>query len=303
MRSRVELVIAVGVVGTLLVLALKRRSKDVIRFKSNYPPRSVWRYLSNLAERQFDVHIDGLVPVKRRYGSVEALFQGLKFTLTDEFAEGGLLAGDAGVTTMVACGKTSFSRRLPGKIKSGFGGSVALAIAHEKYAVRVTPKVGPSLLERLQAHAGLSDFEKRHPGWADKHDQALALLACQLLMYSQHARARQLLLSTGDCPLEEWADPAAKTADFWSITPDHTSGQNANGQNLMLIRTVLRECGGPFPSYCFLGTHRVEAFAMRLFVSLRPAITAEVEASEWSGHRDGRPYEEVLRVVAARLFV
>ena len=121
-------------------------------------------------------------------------------------------------------------------------------------------------------------------------------------MFSQHAGARRLLLSTGDRPLEEWADPANGKADFWSVTPDRSSGGNANGSNLMLIRTLLRAHGGPAPGLLFLGSGKLEAFALRLFASLRPAITAEVEASAWSGVKEGRAYEEVLLTVAAGPF-
>ena len=38
---------------------------ETIRFKSNYPPNSEWRYLSNLADRAFSAEIAGLVPAKR----------------------------------------------------------------------------------------------------------------------------------------------------------------------------------------------------------------------------------------------
>ena len=60
--------------------------------------------------------------------------------------------------------------------------------------------------------------------------------------------------------------------------------------------------GGPAPGLLFLGSGKLEAFALRLFASLRPAITAEVEASAWSGVKEGRAYEEVLLTVAAGPF-
>jgi hypothetical protein len=52
------------------------------------------------------------------------------------------------------------------------------------------------------------------------------------------------------------------------------------------------------PSVIFLGGRRLEAFAVALLDSLRPAITGEVEGSAWSAEGCGA-YSEVLDAVVA----
>lgn len=273
--------------------------EEPIRFKGNYPPDSKWRYLSNLADREFSAQLPGLVPTRSRFGSVEALYQGLKFTATSEFAEGGLLNGKIGIETMVACDKPKYRNVWERYKDTGFtGGHIAMAISREKYAPSVHARTA-GLLERLREHSPrLAGFMRRRESYND-YDRGLMLLGCQLLMFSQNAGARWLLLQTGEAPLEEHAE-LGTSADFWSVTPDGTSGQNANGKNLVVVRRLLRECGGPWPSVFFLGGRRLEAFAVALLDSLRPAITGD-EGSAWSAEGCGT-YSEVLDAVVAAMW-
>jgi hypothetical protein len=66
--------------------------QNAIIFQSAYPPDSKWRYLSNMARREFDVDLPCL-NIKNKLPSVEALYQGLKLNLTHELAIGGALEG------------------------------------------------------------------------------------------------------------------------------------------------------------------------------------------------------------------
>ena len=278
--------------------------EEPIRFKGSYPPGSEWRYLSNLTDREFSAQLAGLVPTRSRFGSVEALYQGLKFTATSEFAEGGLLAGKTGIETMVASDKPKYRNVWERYKDTGFaGGHIAMAISRENYAPSVHARTA-GLRERLRKQsprlAGFMRRRQSYNDYDDRYDRGLTLLGCQLLMYAQNAGARRLLLQTGEAPLEEWAQPGT-SADFWSVTPDGTSGQNANGKNLVVVRRLLRECGGPLPSVIFLGGRRLEAFAVALLDSLRPAITGEVEGSAWSAEGCGT-YNEVLDAVVAAMW-
>ena len=239
-----------------------------IRFKSNY---SDWRHLSNLYAREFDVPLrvaDGLVDRNSgnlyTFPSVEALYQGLKMSHTAEFRQGGELEGDRGVQLMeTSGGQPSFGKTTSKSVGRGFTGMVAMRLLK---ALRPNPhglSGAHKLITESVAHLRGLTMRAR----LSENDSGLMLLACQLLMYSQNEDARRLLEATGDRRLEEHAEDVD---DFWCLTADGTRGQNCNGQNVMLVRRLLRAGG-----YCEL-----RALSMRIFAELCPTLA---EASSPAG--------------------
>ena len=288
-----------------LLRSLHRRVQllQTIRFKSNFPKGSEYRRLSNLCGREFTVVLPQLVgPRPVTFTSVEGLYQGLKYTLTEQFGRGQLLDGERGVDTLVAV-TSEKANKYRADIQGGFDGKLSCMVAKAIKPPKAAPQDDDGVLERLQRQAGLEAFA--HRVLLKQNDKALVLLACQLLMYSENEAARVLLLSTGRYRLEEQDD----TGDFWSISRDGTVGRNANGQNLMLIRRLLQTSGAGG------GSSAEEEPVLRRLSTLAHAIFSELE-DLMLGRRAGscrwnpldvttgletRGYEEVLLQVEQEL--
>ena len=252
---------------TWLLRTLNRRLQllQTVRFKSNFPKDSEYRRLSNFCSREFTVLLPQLVsPRPVTFSSVEALYQGLKFTLTEQFGCGHLLDGERGVDTLVAA-KGESANKYRAAIQSGFAGKLPCMIEKAVKPPKERPDHMDGVLEKLQQQPGLEAFARRVT--LKQNDKALVLLACQLFMYSENESARVLLLSTGRYRLEEHDD----TGDFWSLSRDGTVGRNANGLNLMLIRRLLQTWGGSG------GSSAEEGEGLRRLSSLAQAIFSELE--------------------------
>jgi ribA/ribD-fused uncharacterized protein len=78
---------------------------------------------------------------------------------------------------------------------------------------------------------------KARPDWPDVKDAIMDRAVRR--KFELHARLRELLLATGEEPLEE----AAPTDYYWGVGRDGT-GQNKLGQLLMRIRGELRKAVG-----------------------------------------------------------
>jgi hypothetical protein len=137
-----------------------------------------------------------------------------------------------------------------------------------------------------EASTELETLKRRRSMPFTQLDLALCLFACQLLMLGQNAEGRNLLLETGDAPLEEYCDKPE--GEVWARyrssnaepapTADGpaTAGQNVNGQNLMRARAILRmaeEEGAP-------AIERVVEYAVNLLEQLSPCLKGEVVLSE-----------------------
>ena len=127
----------------------------------------------------------------------------------------------------------------------------------------------------------LATLDRSRPGPFTQIDSALALLACQLLMLGGNEEGRELLLRTGEAPIEEFCD--RPEGEFWSrFRPVDDAaacpsagppvGENANGQNLMHLRALLRVAE---PAY-------LKASGERLLGELGPTLVGKAVMSCYS---------------------
>ena len=145
-------------------------------------------------------------------------------------------------------------------------------------------------VERPAAYATL---ERSRPGPFTQIDSALALLACQLLMLGGNEEGRELLLRTGEAPIEEYCD--RPEGEFWArYRPEDGGvpvGENANGQNLMHLRTLLRTSAPADLTAC----------GARLLGELGPALVGKAVMSELSATfyaEESTTYADVLERAA-----
>ena len=223
--------------------------------------------LSNLSRREFRAQLD-TPKLDATFSSVEGLYQGLKFNLPEQFAKGGALHGAAGSAALEAASKGSAEKLAK---KSGNPASEGLT------ALMASRMFGDKL-KALQKHArALKELDRTRPAAPTLVDAGLCLLACQLLMLSQNGEAAELLLKTGEAPLEEYCDRSE--GEFWARyrgePPAFDSapvGENANGQNLMHARALLRAGGAAHAGAC----------ARKLLAQLWPAMAGDELMSKYS---------------------
>jgi hypothetical protein len=177
-----------------------------IIFQSNHSsggePGRDWRSLSNFAHREFavDIATDHL-SLRGSFSSVEGLFQGLKFNLTEQFACGGLLVG-AKAGSILEPLKAGITAKLEEKLAASpenMEGFVALQ------SCRLLLRAAPGATGVPE----LATLQRRRGSTLAQADAGLTLLACQLFMYAQSAAARELLAATADLHLEEFNDGGA----------------------------------------------------------------------------------------------
>ena len=239
---------------------------DIIVFKSAYPPGSEWCFLSNLARREFFVDLQlPHLSVKGTFSSVEALYQGLKFDAPEQFAIGGALEGEAGMAALEGAKPGSAAKVTKSYEKCGGASEGVLT-------VMISRCFGDALARLRRQAPPLALLDRPRPNAPPTQlDAMMGLLACQLTMLSQNADARELLLKTGDALLEEYTEEA--NGELWTRfrpadgTPP--KGQNANGQNLMHARALLRAGGVSHAADC----------AKKLFAALGPSIAGEAVMS------------------------
>jgi len=259
---------------------------DLIIFKAAVPPGSGWRYLSNFAGRNFEVDVsNAYLRVVGTFGCVESLYQGLKFNLVEQFARGGKLDGEEAVRVLETI-KPGIAAKYEKKQGEGpADGFVAL---------NVSLLWGDKLAAVRASSPELATLDRSRPAAFTQIDSGLILLACQLLMFSQSAPARELLLSTSEQPLEEFSD--RPEGEFWSrFRPEEEDappmGQNADGQNLMHCRMLLRASGSEHALAC--GT--------RLLDELGGVLTGKAVLSAYAlaFYVDGAmPYAAILEQAA-----
>ena len=269
------------------------KAKAII-FKAAVPKppanESKWRYLSNLATREFQVRL----PIPSHpatkgctYTCVEALYQSLKFNLAAEFAKGGALEGRKGKDLLNAV-KPGFKDKAKAKEEAG---------AAEGYVALIVSRLWGDELQQARdfAPASLSKLDRVRPAAFTQIDSGLALLACQLLMLAQNVEATSLLVETEDKALEEFCDRAE--GEFWARyrPPDDSgtcSGQNANGQNLMHARRLLRAGNPDYAARC----------ANDLFKKLEKVLTGKEALSQYAREfyaHSSMTYSDVLENVRA----
>lgn len=261
-------------------------ANDVIIFKADHPPGSDWRYLSNMAGHEFRVDVDVQhLKLSETFGSVEALYQGLKFNLPREFASGGALSGEVGAAKL-ALVKPDIAEKLKKKAEKGpAAGWIAWYCSRELVDDKLaTVRASDPALATLDRSCACTPI-----------DLALLLLACQLSMLAGNENARQLLERTGEAPLEEFCDnPKGELwARFRPVDGTAPVGQNLAGQNLMHARALLRSSG----------VARLATCAQQLFMVLAPVIAGKEIMSSHSAnfYRDSRlTYAAVMAIAAPR---
>ncbi len=230
--------------GKVTVIA----QSETIIYKAAIPPGSKYRYLSNFARRDFAVKVSNKhLEVDGTFSCVEALYQALKFNRPEQFANGGRLDGMECVKMLDGIKPGIEEKFLKKALEGPADGFIALSVS----------QLWGEKLQALkdQAPEQLRDFDRARPAAFAQIDSALCLLACQLLMLSQSAPARELLLETGSKPLEEYSD--RPEGEFWSrYRPEEhgragpPAGSNSDGQNKMHLRELLRVSGHQYAERC-----------------------------------------------------
>ena len=212
-----------------------------------------WRHLSNWAHRDFPVKVKipaeegsaetGFTGVDGRFASVESLYQALKFNQVELFTKGAIFNDGDNTVDLLDKVKPGFKKKFDRR-KEANGPTVGFI------ALQVSQLWGETF-DALKQAAELERFERARPAAFTQIDSGLCLLACQLLMLSVSSLAQRLLLETGDQMLEEFTD--FREGDFWCRYRPESGpprGENANGQNLMHLRALLRMSGPTYAGVC-----------------------------------------------------